>query len=126
MTANTSKYAHQSATITPMPRIAAVTSPGVIDSCAAPTPSEITDSPRAMMTISPYRSAKCVGEMCHARPRVNKGPEYKTMRAITQSGARHRSSTNAAPRMINDPTSDAGANRSSASSRSWSRKPATV
>jgi hypothetical protein len=43
--------------MTTMPRIAAETIPGASGTWAAATPSEITDSPSAMMTISPSRSA---------------------------------------------------------------------
>jgi hypothetical protein len=74
MTATTSKYAHQSAATTTTPRTAAEMMPAESEKPAAPTPSEMIDSPSAMMTMSPYRSAKCAGEMCHPRPRPIRAP----------------------------------------------------
>ncbi len=67
-TAITSKYAHQSAAITTMPRIAADTGPNVSRTSSAPNPIAKTDSPNAMMTIRPYRSVKWAGEMCQPCP----------------------------------------------------------
>jgi hypothetical protein len=58
MTAMTSKYAHQSEATTTTPRTAAEMMPAVSEKPAAPTPSAMIDSPSAMMTMSPYRSAK--------------------------------------------------------------------
>ena len=50
--ATTSKYAHQSAAATAMPRTAAVITPAS-SSPRAPTPIAMIDSPRAMMMMSP-------------------------------------------------------------------------
>ncbi len=48
--------------MTAMPRTAAATMPGVSETPAAPMPIATIDSPRAMITMRPWRSAKCAGE----------------------------------------------------------------
>jgi hypothetical protein len=70
----TSKYAHQSAAITASPRSAAATTSEIAVTPAAPSPIATIDSPSAMITISPYRSAKCAGEIRHPTPRSINGP----------------------------------------------------
>jgi hypothetical protein len=45
-----------------MPRTAAATMLGVSDTPAAPMPIATIDSPRAMLTMRPWRSAKCAGD----------------------------------------------------------------
>ena len=58
--ATTSKYSHHSAAATATPSTAAATTPASTPA-SAPTPIATIDSPRAMITIRPWRSAKCAG-----------------------------------------------------------------
>lgn len=60
MRATKSKYAHHIALAIAMPSSAAVIRPASSFRPPAPTPSATIDSPSAMMTISPWRSAKCL------------------------------------------------------------------
>ena len=62
-----SKYAHQSAAT---PANATITDTAYVVSRVSsdvPIPMATIDSPRAMMTMSAKRSAKCDGETCHSR-----------------------------------------------------------
>ena len=58
--ATTSKYAHHIAAASAMPTTAVATTPAVI-SPVTPAPIATIDSPRAMMMMRPWRSAKCSG-----------------------------------------------------------------
>ena len=57
--ATKSKYAHHIQPATTMPTSAATMSPASRSRPAVPTPTATIDSPRAMITISPWRSARC-------------------------------------------------------------------
>ena len=60
--ATTSKYSHHSAIATLMPSTEATMMGHEIGRPSTPTPIETTDSPSAMMMISPCRSAKWAGD----------------------------------------------------------------
>ncbi len=60
MIAVTSKYAHHSAAAIAMPSTAATTTLGAI-TALEPAPITTIDSPSAMITIAPWRSAKWPG-----------------------------------------------------------------
>ena len=61
-----SKYASQNAVATSSPRIAATITPTPSPTPLAPIPIATSDSPMAMITISPCRSTKCAG--CTRQP----------------------------------------------------------
>ena len=81
---------------------------------ATPTPSEITDSPSATITIRPYPSAKWAGEIRQPGPTPSKPPPYITRSARTHSGTRHPPSTQPASRISDGPTIVEGTSRASA------------
>ena len=60
---------------------------------STPTPMATMDSPRAMITISPKRSAKCAGDTRKPRTPKTYGPEKSIARAATQSTSRAGPST---------------------------------
>jgi len=70
----TSKYAHHSAAMVTIPRTAAEVMPGVTETPRLPTPIAMIDSPSAIMTMSPWRSAKWAGETRQPCPRPMRAP----------------------------------------------------
>ncbi len=83
--ATTSKYSHQIAAVTATPSTEATTTPASTVVPWAPTPMATIDSPRAMITISPWRSAKWPGTSFHPSTPKKKGPPMSKSRAVTQS-----------------------------------------
>ena len=127
--ATTSKYA---TTARPRPRRRAARrrSAGVQRRPAAPTPIETIDSPSAMMTISPWRSAKCAGEHAPAADADQRTGRHVVDGSAThpdarlRAGRRRAGATISRPRRCRKPVRHAARSRArtSASSRPASMK----
>ena len=79
-----SKYSHHIAAATAMPSTAAATTPASTPP-SAPTPIATIDSPRAMIRISPWRSAKCPGTSFQPSEPKRYGPPMSQRSASAQS-----------------------------------------
>ena len=101
--ATTSKYSHHCAAATPMPSTAAATTPAST-SAPAPTPMATIDSPRAMMMISPWRSAKCSGTSFQPSWPISSGPPKSSASASAHSPPCSVPSVNAAATSRPTPT----------------------
>jgi hypothetical protein len=84
--------------------VAAATTPAST-SPDTPTPIATIDSPIAMRTISPWRSAKWPGTIFHPSTPKNAGPLMSSRRATAQSAALAQPSTKAAA--VSRPTPNA-------------------
>ena len=91
-----SKYSHHSAAAIAIPMHAATTTP-VVTPCSAPTPIATIDSPSAMITISPWRSAKWPGSSRHPPGSITSGPAMSNPSAAAHSRPWSRPSANDAP-----------------------------
>ena len=80
-----SKYASQNDMTTTRPSTAATMTPVLSAVALAPRPIAISDSPIAMMMISPCRSTKCAGSTRQPPIPTTSGPRNPTASATTQS-----------------------------------------
>ena len=82
--AATSKYAHHKAQATAMPRIAATMTPPSTPA-SAPTPIATIDSPRATITMRPWRSAKWPATSRQPLVSMNSGPAMSNTSAAAHT-----------------------------------------
>jgi hypothetical protein len=68
-----------------MPSTAAVATPAVTPVTSAPTPIATIDSPSAMITINPWRSAKCSGISRQPLESITSGPPTSSTSAVAHS-----------------------------------------
>ena len=85
--AATSKYAHQNAHATAMPRTAAAMTPPSTPA-SAPTPIATIDSPSATMMMRPWRSAKWPATSRQPLVSMNSGPAMSSTSAAAHTASR--------------------------------------
>ena len=104
------------------PSTAATTTPAPRSVLRAPRPIAISDSPIAMITISPWRSTKCAGARRQPSTGMTSGPRNPTASATTTAPTRNAPSTKPAARISVAPARLDGAIRRIAANRSGSAR----